>query len=85
MSKVFNDVEGAVRSVEIELRKRDKRETAQKYKRKQKEIKRTVNAPLIITFSPANPNFRKWINEEIALLILHEEPKLGRKCYQRLM
>jgi hypothetical protein len=38
--------------------------------------KRTVIAPLVITFSPANPNFRKWIAEEI--LMLHEEPKLKK-------
>ena len=38
--------------------------------------KRTVIAPLVITFSPANPNFRKWITEEIPML--HEEPKLKK-------
>lgn len=39
-----------------------------------KQKKRTVIAPLIVTFSPGNPNFRKWISEEISTL--HEEPKL---------
>ena len=38
--------------------------------------KRTVIAPWIITFSPANPHFRKWISEEMT--ILHEEPKLKK-------
>ena len=41
-----------------------------------KKKKRTVIAPLVITFSPANPNFRKWIAEEIPML--HEEPKLKK-------
>ena len=30
-----------------------------------KKIKRPVIVPLVITFSPANQNFRKWIAEEI--------------------
>jgi len=42
-----------------------------------KQKKRTVIAPLIVTFSPGNPNFRKWISEEISTL--HEEPKLRTK------
>ena len=41
-----------------------------------KKKKSTVIAPLVITFSPANPNFRKWITEEIPML--HEEPKLKK-------
>ena len=36
--------------------------------------KRTVIAPLVITYSSANPNFKKWIFEEMSTL--HEEPKL---------
>ena len=41
-----------------------------------KKKKRTVIAPLVITFSPANPKFRDWIAEELP--ILHEEPKLKK-------
>ena len=37
------------------------------------EVDRTLIAPLVITFSPANPKFKDWIAEELP--ILHEEPK----------
>ena len=36
--------------------------------------KRTVIAPLVVTYSPGNPNFRDWIRQELPTL--HEEPKL---------
>ena len=41
-----------------------------------KKQKKNVVAPLIITYSPANPNFRKWISDEIS--VLHEDPKLRK-------
>ena len=41
-----------------------------------KKKKRTVVAPLVITFSPANPNFKEWIAQELP--ILHEESKLKK-------
>ena len=36
--------------------------------------KRTVIAPLVLTFNPGNPQIKKWINQEIN--IMHEDPKL---------
>ena len=41
-----------------------------------KKKKKTVVAPLVITFSPANPSFKKWIAEDLP--ILHEEPKMKK-------
>jgi hypothetical protein len=41
-----------------------------------KKKKRTVFAPLVITFSPANPKFKDWIAEDLP--ILHEEPRLKK-------
>ena len=41
-----------------------------------KKKKRTVIAPLVITFSPANPKFKDWIAEDLP--ILHEEPRLKK-------
>ena len=41
-----------------------------------KTRKRQIIAPLVITYSPANPPFRKWIQEE--LHILHSDSKLKK-------
>ena len=41
-----------------------------------KKQKRIIIAPLIITESPANPPYRKWIQEEIH--ILHKDPEMKK-------
>jgi hypothetical protein len=41
-----------------------------------KKKKKHVVAQLIITFSPAKPNVRRWIFEELPTL--HEDPKLKK-------
>ena len=41
-----------------------------------KPNKRRIIAPLIVTQSPANPPFRKWIQEEIH--ILHKDPEMKK-------
>ena len=41
-----------------------------------KKQKRIIIAPLIITESPANPPYRKWIQEEIH--ILHKDPEMNK-------
>ena len=38
--------------------------------------KKKVISPLVITYNPGNPNFRKWIGEEINLL--HEDDELKK-------
>ena len=40
---------------------------------KNRKPKRIIIAPLVITYNPGNPNFRKWIQEEIS--ILHQDDK----------
>ena len=40
---------------------------------KNRKPKRIIIALLLITYSPGNPNFRKWIQEEIS--ILHQDDK----------
>ena len=36
--------------------------------------RKSVIAPLVVTFNPGNPPFKKWIEEHID--ILHTDPKL---------
>ena len=41
-----------------------------------KKPKRRIVAPLIVTHSPANPPYKKWINEELS--ILHRDPEMKK-------
>ena len=41
-----------------------------------KKPKRRIVAPLIVTNSPANPPYKKWINEELS--ILHRDPQMKK-------
>ena len=43
---------------------------------KTKDKKKTIIAPLVITFNPGNPKFNQWIRDELD--ILHEDPKLKK-------
>ena len=47
-----------------------------------KKKKKNVIGPLIITFSPENPNFRKWITDELPTLM--RTKNLEKSC-QKLM
>ena len=41
-----------------------------------KKPRRRIVAPLIVTHSPANPPYKKWIKEELS--ILHRDPEMKK-------